>query len=660
MAPSEEDSLHVVDHSNPPPASSHGGSSGSSRPRVPSPVLHPSRPTLPGRQSSFYSLIGQDEREDATPPLFVGFDLSATGLKLSVLSEQLLLVKEEEVIFDQDLSQYGTRGGTVEAGEEGEKLAPVLMWIAALDELLEKLSVDDFPFERVRAISGAGQQHSPVFWAHGADDILKDLDPSFDLRSQLKSAFSSPTSPTWQDSTATPEALALEDLVGGPGKLSYLTGGRGTSRSTASQILKLRHTDPTVLPATSRISLVSSFLCSILTGKLQGIDESDAAGTRLFNVEGRKWDERLCKEAGGEDIDLRGLMGEVELDGGRSLGTVSEWFMGRYGFDRDCIVCPFTGDGAAAFLSFAMKPNDVTIQTGDSDNVLIAMDEYRSHEDVQVFAHPAQSLDEPRAYYALLSLKNGFNARAWVCKNYSSSSWSTFSEQISSFSSPFTTSTPTGFYYIQPELHPYGAVGVHRFEANEPVDDFSVGAWNARALIESQALAVKSVARTLLSPRPASPPADSPNTTPTSAPVDTSSASLPPAIRRAYIHGVEAANTSLVALLSNVLSAPVIAPPALTRRSVSQQLSLSSIDSHSASIGSAMKAYWSWKRCQGSKASFIETINRMQGSTEEVFALLLAEPKEAEVKWYEERLEGWDKLKKVVVERCKEGAAAAL
>lgn len=45
----------------------------------------------------------------------------------------------------------------MEAGEEGEKLAPVLMWIAALDELLEKLSVDDFPFERVRAISGAGQ-----------------------------------------------------------------------------------------------------------------------------------------------------------------------------------------------------------------------------------------------------------------------------------------------------------------------------------------------------------------------------------------------------------------------------------------------------------------------------------------------------------------------
>lgn len=125
--------------------------------------------------------------------------------------------------------------------------------------------------------------------------------------------------------TATPEALALEDLVGGPSALSILTGGRGTSRSTASQILKLRHTDPTILPATSRISLVSSFLCSILTGKLQGIDESDAAGTRLFNVEEREWDDKLCEEVGGETIDLKKLMGEVELDGGKALGAVSEW-----------------------------------------------------------------------------------------------------------------------------------------------------------------------------------------------------------------------------------------------------------------------------------------------------------------------------------------------
>lgn len=110
MALSEEDPLHTVDGSNPAPApsaSSNSGSTSSSRPLVPSPVLHPQRPTLPGRQSSFYSLIGEDEREDTTAPLFLGLDCSSTALKISVLSEHLLLVKEEEVNFDQDLRQYG-------------------------------------------------------------------------------------------------------------------------------------------------------------------------------------------------------------------------------------------------------------------------------------------------------------------------------------------------------------------------------------------------------------------------------------------------------------------------------------------------------------------------------------------------------------------------
>lgn len=72
-----------------------------------------------------------------------------------------------------------------------------------------------------------------------------------------------------------------------------------------------------------------------------------------------------------------------------------------------------------------------------------------------------------------------------------------------------------------------------------------------------------------------------------------------------------------------------------------------------------MKAYWSWRRSQGSKLSFIDTINRKQGSTEEVFAVLLAEPKKNEVEWYEERLEGWEKLRDLVIGRCKEDAVGA-
>lgn len=37
----------------------------------------------------------------------MGFDLSAQSLKVSVLTEDLLLVKEEQVWFDKDLSEFG-------------------------------------------------------------------------------------------------------------------------------------------------------------------------------------------------------------------------------------------------------------------------------------------------------------------------------------------------------------------------------------------------------------------------------------------------------------------------------------------------------------------------------------------------------------------------
>lgn len=134
--------------------------------------------------------------------------------------------------------------------------------------------------------------------------------------------------------TATPQALALEHSVGGPAALSRLTGRRGLSHSPSAQILKARQEDSTLLPATGHISLASSLLCSILTSKIQGLCESDAASTGLWDVEGRKWDAKLCEAAGGKEGVLQDLLGPVDLDGSRVVGCVSEWLLGRYGFDR--------------------------------------------------------------------------------------------------------------------------------------------------------------------------------------------------------------------------------------------------------------------------------------------------------------------------------------
>lgn len=251
-----------------------------------------------------------------------------------------------------------------------------------------------------------------------------------------------------------------------------------------------------------------------------------------------------------------------------------------------------------------------------------------------------------------LRLHSGFSARAWAAHQYSASSFDTFAEQTSSFSSTFSEpeTAPTGFYYRDPELHPYGATGVHRFEGLTPCDEFQDPAWNPRALIESQCFALKSITRQLLAPPDVDVKAEASSSSPNPS---------PPAIRRIYIHGTEAANPSLVSTLSSSLNAPVIAPPALTRRPASHNLTVSSIDSHSPSIGSAMAAYWAWRRnTHGSERSFIETLIGVQGRTRESFALLLKEPETEVAEMYERRLEGWEKLRERVLGELKGGEKA--
>ena len=49
------------------------------------------------------------------------------------------------------------------------------MWLAAIDKLLHNMKAAKFPFERVVAVSGSGQQHGSVFWKSGADADLKSM-----------------------------------------------------------------------------------------------------------------------------------------------------------------------------------------------------------------------------------------------------------------------------------------------------------------------------------------------------------------------------------------------------------------------------------------------------------------------------------------------------
>ena len=148
--------------------------------------------------------------------------------------------------------------------------APVLMWVNALDLLLSKFTPKEL--QLVDVVSGCGQQHGSVYWAKGALNTLKGLDSERDLKDQLVKAFSVLECPIWMDSSTTDQMRILENVVGGPQKLAEITGSAGFERFTGSQILKIIMETRLNYDNTERISLVSSFIASLLIQEYSSID----------------------------------------------------------------------------------------------------------------------------------------------------------------------------------------------------------------------------------------------------------------------------------------------------------------------------------------------------------------------------------------------------
>jgi len=68
-----------------------------------------------------------------------------------------------------------------------------------------------------------------------------------------------------------------------------VAGSRSLERYTGPQIRKIYETQEDTYHATERVSLISSFMASLLVGDYVAIDHSDAAGMTLMNLHNRTW-----------------------------------------------------------------------------------------------------------------------------------------------------------------------------------------------------------------------------------------------------------------------------------------------------------------------------------------------------------------------------------
>jgi xylulokinase len=277
------------------------------------------------------------------------------------------------------------------------------------------------------------------------------------------------------DTSTTAQCAEIEAGVGGRPELLALTGNTAFERFSGPQIRKFHQVDPAAYGNTAYIGLVSSFVASLLAGRLVPVDPGDGSGTNLMDIRTRQWS-AAALAATAPDLGSRLL---PIAPSGQVVGRVSPYYVGRYGFSPDCAVLPFSGDNPCSLIGLGLvEPGQVALSLGTSDTLFACMDAPRPSErgEGALFASP-----DGTNYMALICFLNGSLAREAVRDQYDMD-WEGFTGALR------RTRPGNGgalmLPYFAPEIVPKVArPGVirHRLDPADP-------AANVRAVIEAQAV----------------------------------------------------------------------------------------------------------------------------------------------------------------------------
>ena len=374
----------------------------------------------------------------------LGIDLSTQGLTCLLVSEgSSRSTLSFKVNFDELLPQFGTSGGRrvcVDGPGEGEGAdgaaervtAPVRMWVLALEALLKVLEREEWkPYmPSVAAISVSAQQHGSVYWtAHGLRvlEVLAQAQRWPTAASTLpldallsEHCFAVLDCPIWADSSSQAEADMLEREIS-PEHLAATTGSRAYARFTGVQIAALGRRRPDALwQRTRRISLVSSFVTSVLIGRAAPIDESDAGGTNLFDLSTRHWSPNALSAVsmignGGDGPEgaqrLRELLGPVAKSH-QVVGSASAYLCSRLGLRPACAVVAGSGDNPCTLAGLGLCSDgdnaDAAISLGTSDTLMALCDAPQPKLVGHVMASP---IAPAPAAFSMLCYKNGGSVR---------------------------------------------------------------------------------------------------------------------------------------------------------------------------------------------------------------------------------------------------------
>ena len=310
----------------------------------------------------------------------LGIEFSTQSVKLVVLDlEKGNVCLNDTFNYDQAFPEYGTEGGVLPSDSAEIRHTSPFMLIEAIDLAFKRLSESGIDMSRIKAVKTDGMQHCSVYANSLFEKNISALDPAQDLIKQIRNCISRPASPIWEDRSTSQEVAYLKEALDSERGISNLTGNRAELRFPASQILKWAKEDPEEYEQTSHIFILSSFITSILTGKISPVDTGDGWGSNLnsLDINNPGWCDKVISAVDlyldkvGVKSHLSHKLGLMDHYDAES-GIINPYFTEKYHINPEAIVLTGTGDNPATLLGCG---GNIVVSLGSSYTVNGVMEE---------------------------------------------------------------------------------------------------------------------------------------------------------------------------------------------------------------------------------------------------------------------------------------------
>jgi len=407
--------------------------------------------------------------------LYLGIDSSTQGIKAEIIDTVRGEITDSfSVNFGVDLPQYGAPNGFIPHPDPLVKQADPLMWLDALDLLFARMRDAGCPLSLIAGISGSGQQHGSVYLNEHFIPAVGNLQSGASLSSQLRACLSRPVAPIWMDRSTSRECHELNARFGS--RIQDDTGSPAIERFTGPQIRRFAATEPENYARTVVIHLVSSFLCSVMTGQSAPIDYGDGAGMNLLNLKTLAWDEEIVDfTAPSLRLKLPAVVASNTI-----AGTLPRYY-DKYGFTSGIPVVVWSGDNQNSLIGVgAGSPGMAVISLGTSDTFFAAMKDYKTDRSGygHVFGNPAGG------FMSLICFSNGSLAREKI-KIGCDVDWEFFG-RIACAQTPPGNNGKLMLPYFEPESTPLVLTPQVKYNFTD-----ATVAEKIRAVMESQALSMR-------------------------------------------------------------------------------------------------------------------------------------------------------------------------